>query len=167
MTDLEEKIEELQNKGVRVLGMRVTGASGMAAFALISTLVGGLYAGFLMYQKVEAVAGLDLGEYQQAMDVMDAKVTGIASKVEKSVEYSRDIKNGLRDDILKIERQTDRVEDMVRKSEEKVRLMIDAAEIRFESKRDRLRTSQAADLKDLEGRLQAKLQRALDNPLAK
>ena len=167
MTDLEEKIEELQNKGVRVLGMRVTGASGMAAFALISTLVGGLYAGFLMYQKVEAVAGLDLGEYQQAMDVMDAKVTGIVSKVDKSVEYSRDIKNGLRDDIASIEKQTDRVEDMVRKSEEKVRLMIDAAEVRFESKRDRLRTSQAADLKDLEGRLQAKLQRALDNPLAK
>jgi hypothetical protein len=101
------------------------------------------------------------------MDVMDAKVSGIASKVEESVEYSRDIKNGLRDDILKIERQTDRVEDMVRKSEEKVRVMIDAAEIRFESKRDRLRTSQAADLKDLEGRLQKKLQRALDNPLAK
>jgi hypothetical protein len=170
MTDLEEKIKELealQNKGVRVMGMRVTAASGMAAFALISTLVGGLYAGFLMYQKVEAVAGLDLGEYQQAMDVMDAKVSGIASKVEESVEYSRDIKNGLRDDILKIEKQTDRVEDMVRKSEEKVRVMIDAAEIRFESKRDRLRTSQAADLKDLEGRLQKKLQRALDNPLAK
>jgi hypothetical protein len=73
----------------------------------------------------------------------------------------------LRDDIASIEKQTDRVEDMVRKSEEKVRLMIDAAEVRFESKRDRLRTSQAADLKDLEGRLQAKLQRALDNPLAK
>ena len=145
----------------------MTAASGMAAFALISTLVGGLYAGFLMYQKVEAVAGLDLGEYQQAMDVMDAKVTGIVSKVDKSVEYSRDIKNGLRDDIASIEKQTDRVEDMVRKSEEKVRLMIDAAEVRFESKRDRLRTSQAADLKDLEGRLQAKLQRALDNPLAK
>ena len=87
MTDLEEKIgelEALQNKGVQVLGMRFTPASGMAAFALVSTMVGGLYAGFLMYQKVEAVAGLDLGEYQQAMDVMDAKVTGIASKVEES-----------------------------------------------------------------------------------
>ena len=31
------------------------------------------------------------------MDVMDAKVTGIADKVEESVEYSRDIKNGLKD----------------------------------------------------------------------
>ena len=82
-------------------------------------------------------------------------------------EYSRDIKNGLRDDIASIEKQTDRVEDMVRKSEEKVRLMIDAAEIRFESKREQLRTSQAADLKDLEGRLRTKLQQALDNPLAK
>ena len=56
---------------------------------------------------------------------------------------------------------------MVRKSEEKVRIMIDAAEIRFESKREQLRTSQAADLKDLEGRLSKKMQQALDNPLAK
>ena len=41
-----------------------------------------------MYQKIEEVAGLDLGEYQQAMDVMDAKVSGISEKVEESVEYT-------------------------------------------------------------------------------
>jgi septal ring factor EnvC (AmiA/AmiB activator) len=112
-----------------------------------------------MYQKIEEVAGLDLGAYQQQMDVMDAKV-------QEALDYSRDIKNGLRDDILRIETQTDRVEDMVRETEEKVRVMIDDAELRFETKREQLRMSQSADMKALEDRLNQKLQRALDNPLA-
>ena len=138
----------------------------MAIFAFLSTVVGGLYGGFVMYKKIEEVAGLDLGAYQQAMDVMDAKVTGIAEKVEESVEYSRDIKNGLRSDILSIEKKTDRVEDMVRESEDKVRTMIDNAEVRFEAQRERLRSNQDAEMKDLEDKLLDKLQRALDNTLS-
>jgi hypothetical protein len=138
----------------------------MAILAFLSTIVGALYAGFLMWQKIEAVTGLDLEEYQLQMDVMDAKVTGISEKVEESVEYSRDIKNGLREDILSIEKQTDRVEDMVRKSEDKVRTMIDNAEVRFENQRERVRVSQDSSMKELEDKLMGKLQRALDNPLA-
>jgi hypothetical protein len=169
MADLGEKLEEiegLQDKEFRLLGVKVTPATLAGAFALLSTVVGALYGGFLMYQKVEEVANLDLGAYQQQMEVMDAKVSGMAAKVEEAVEYSRDIKNGLRDDILRIEQQADRVEDMVRDSEDKVRVMIDDAEVRFETQRDRLRMSQDADMKELEGRLTEKIQRALDNPLA-
>jgi hypothetical protein len=146
--------------------MKLSFGSIMAILAFLSTVVGGLYGGFVMYQKIEEVAGLDLGEYQQAMDVMDAKVTGISEKVEESVEYSRDIKNGLREDILSIEKQTDRVEDMVRKSEDKVRTMIDNAEVRFENQRERVRVSQSGAMKELEEKLMDKMQRALDNPLA-
>ena len=169
MADLGEKLEEidgLQDKEFRLLGVKVTPATLAGAFALLSTVVGALYGGFLMYQKVEEVANLDLGAYQQQMEVMDAKVSGMAAKVEEAVEYSRDIKNGLRDDILRIEQQADRVEDMVRDTEDKVRTMIDDAEVRFETQRDRLRMSQDADMKELEGRLTEKIQRALDNPLA-
>ena len=36
-----------------------------------------------MWQKIEAVTGLDLEEYQLQMDVMDAKVSGISEKVEE------------------------------------------------------------------------------------
>jgi len=125
-----------------------------------------LYGGFVLYQKIEEVAGLDLGAYQQQMDVMDAKVSGISEKVEESVEYTRDIKNGLKDDLLRVEQQTDRIEDTVRKSEDKVRTMIDAAEVRFENQRERVRVSQAGSMKDLEDKLMDKLQRALDNPLS-
>ena len=97
---------------------------------------------------------------------MDAKIVGISEKVEESVEYTRDIKNGLKDDILRIEQQTDRIEDMVRETEDKVRSMIDAAEVRFENQRERVRVSQSGSMKELEERLMDKLQRALDNPLA-
>ena len=169
MANLGDKLfelEEAKDKEFRVFGIKVSFVSITALGALLSTLGGGLYAGLLMYQKVEAIANLDLEAYQQQMDVMDAKVTGMAEKVNEALEYSRDIKNGLRDDILQIEKQTDRVEDMVRKTEEKVRTMIDDAEVRFETQRDRLRMSQDGDMKELERKLNEKIQTALDNPLA-
>ena len=44
--------------------------------------------------------------------------------------------------------------------------MIDNAEVRFEAQRERLRSNQDAEMKDLEDKLLDKLQRALDNPLS-
>tara|TARA_B100000497_G_C7464316_1_gene286633 strand:+ start:17 stop:526 length:510 start_codon:yes stop_codon:yes gene_type:complete len=165
-TKIADNIDSLADREFKTGGMKLSFASIMAIFAFLSTVVGGLYGGFVLYQKIEAVAGLDLEEYQLQMNIMDAKVTGISEKVEESVEYSRDIKNGLRADILGIEKQTDRVEDMVRESEDKVRKMIDAAEVRFENQRERVRVSQSGSMKELEDKLMDKLQRALDNPLA-
>jgi len=165
MVDLTN-VESLADREVKAGGIKLTASSVLAILAFLSTVVGGLYGGFTLYQKIEEVAGLDLGAYQQQMDVMDAKVSGISEKVEESVEYTRDIKNGLKDDLLRIEQQTDRVEDMVRDNEDKVRSMIDDAEIRFENQRERVRVSQTSSMKELEDRLNAKLQRALDNPLA-
>ena len=165
MVDLTN-VESLADREVKAGGVKLTASSVLAILAFLSTVVGGLYGGFTLYQKIEEVAGLDLTAYQQQMDVMDAKVSGISEKVEESVEYTRDIKNGLKDDLLRIEQQTDRVEDMVRDNEDKVRKMIDDAEIRFENQRERVRASQSSEMKELEDRLVTKLQRALDNPLA-
>ena len=165
-TKIASDIDGLADHQIKAGGMKLTAGSIMAIFAFLSTIVGGLYGGFVLYQKIEAVAGLDIEAYQQSMDVIDTKVTGIADKVEESVEYSRDIKNGLKDDLLRLEGQVDRIEDMVRKSEDKVRDMIDAAEVRFENQRERVRVSQNGAMKELEETLMDKLQRALDNPLA-
>jgi|TARA_R110000772_G_scaffold83689_3_gene176988 hypothetical protein len=166
LTKVADNIDGLADREIKAGGFKFTFASVFAIFAFIGTIVGGLYGGFVLYQKIEEVAGLDIGEYQQQMEVMDARMLGIAEKVEEGVEYSRAIKNGLTDDILRIEQQTDRIEDMVREMEDKVRAMIDAAEVRFENQRERVRSSQDADMKELENRLMGKLQRALDNPLA-
>jgi serine phosphatase RsbU (regulator of sigma subunit) len=130
-----------------------------AAVGVISGMCGTLYAGFLMYQKVEEIANLDLEAYQKQMEIMDTKVT-------EAVDYSRDIKNGLRDDIIRIEQQVDRIEDIAKGIEDDTQDMIDRAEERFENRREQLRLSQDRDIKELEDRLNQRLQRALDNPLS-
>jgi hypothetical protein len=158
-TKIASDIDGLADRQIKAGGMKLTAGSIMAIFAFLSTIVGGLYGGFVLYQKIEAVAGLDLEEYQTQMELMDANI-------QQTMDYTREIKTGLRDDILSIERQADRIEDMVRKSEDKVRDMIDAAEVRFENQRERVRVSQSGAMKELEETLMDKLQRALDNPLA-
>jgi len=158
-TKIANNIDGLADREFKTGGMKLSFGSIMAILAFLSTVVGGLYGGFVMYQKIEEVAGLDLNEYQTQMDLMDANI-------QQTMDYTREIKGGLRDDILSIERQADRIEDMVRKSEDKVRDMIDAAEVRFENQRERVRVSQSGDMKELEEKLMDKLQRALDNPLA-
>ena len=165
-TRIADNIDGLADREFKTGGMKLSFGSIMAILAFLSTVVGFLYGGFVLYQRIEELAGLDIQEYQLQMDVMDAKVTGISEKVEESVEYSRDIKNGLKDDLLRLESQVDRIEDMVRESEEKVRTMIDNAEVRFENQRERVRVSQDSSMKELEDKLMGKLQRALDNPLA-
>ena len=165
-TKIADNIDGLGDREFKTGGMKISFGSIMAILAFLSTVVGFLYGGFVLYQRIEELAGLDIQEYQLQMDVMDAKVTGISEKVEESVEYSRDIKNGLKDDLLRLESQVDRIEDMVRESEEKVRTMIDNAEVRFENQRERVRVSQTGSMKELEDKLMGKLQRALDNPLA-
>ena len=188
LTKVADDIDGLADREIKAGGFKFTFASVAAIFAFVSTVVGGLYGGFVLYQKIEEVAGLDLGAYQQQMEVMDAKVSGMAEKVEEAVEYSRDIKNGLKDDLLRIEQQVDRIDNTVRAIEDRVdasirsnetevrrlidenmadiRVMIDAADVRSENQRERIRSSQDADMKELEDRLTNKLQRALDNPLA-
>jgi hypothetical protein len=166
-----EKLEDLQEEEFALFGITMTPAAIAAAVALISTIVGGLYGGFVIYQKIESVAGLDLGEYEQKMEVMDAKV-------EEALKYAKDIKDGMRSDILRVEAAAERAnskveavavrtEAKVDRLEEKVKRVVDDADARFEARREQLRSSQKADMKELEDRMNAKVQRALDNPLAK
>ena len=138
---------------------RMSWGARIAALGVIGSLLGTMYGGFLIWQKVEALASLDL-------DAVQGDIEQIQIDLQKNNDYTRDIKNGLRDDIMRIEKVADRVEDDVNGLEDKVRKLIDDAEIRFETKREQLMMSQKADIKDLEDRLNKKVQLALDNPLA-
>ena len=137
-----ENIENLKSKEFRVLGIKVSFLSVSALLALIGSVLGALYGGFLMYQKVEEVAGLDIGAFEQRMEIIE-------TKLDEAIDYTRDIKSDLRDDIMKIEQQGDRNEDTVKDTEDKLndRMrqlekdifdMIEIAEGRFETKRDAL-----------------------------
>jgi|TARA_B110000858_G_scaffold39080_1_gene44296 F0F1-type ATP synthase membrane subunit b/b' len=144
-------------------GMTFKGGKAVVLLTALSTLGGAAWAGFQFYDDYmdmkEVIANIDTG-------AIEARNDQIELKLDEAIEYTRDIKSGLRDDIISIEKQADRVEDQVRDSEEKVRVMIDKANDRFETKRDSLKSDTDRDMKELEDRLTKKLQRALDNPLA-
>jgi len=190
LENIEEGIENLKNKEFRLLGIKMTPMTVSALVAGIASIIGSLYGGFLMYQKVEqAIAFVEQQEeYEQKIAGFEEQMTLMKSEVDQTIEYARDIKGGLRDDILAIEKQVDRMEDKLREQEADNREIIQNAEERFENKRDALqndydekanRLSESSssrmtdlenkmerDMKDLEDRINKRLQRALDNPLA-
>jgi len=190
LENLEEGIENFKQKEFRILGIKVTFMSISALVAVLGSVLGALYGGFLMYQKVEqAIEFVDQQqEYEEKIGGFEQRMQIIETKLEEAVDYTRDIKGDLRDDILSIEKTVDRVEDKVRETEAEVRLIINNAEERFENKRDalqndydekanRLQESSTSrmddleakverDLKALDDKLSKKLQRSLDNPLA-
>jgi len=179
LDNMEEGIENLKNKEFRVFGIKVTFMTVSALVAVVGSVIGALYGGFLMYQKVEqAIEFVEqqeeyeakIAEFSQRMEVME-------SQLNETLDYARDIKNDLRDDLVRMEKIIDQVEDDVKDVEGDVRETIQNAEERFENKRDslqndydqakdRLTTNTERELKDLEDRLNKRLQRALDNPLA-
>jgi hypothetical protein len=148
---------------VEFAGMNFKGGKMFVLLTALSSLGGASWAGFEFYKDY-----MDMREVVQNIDTsaIEARNDVIETQLQEAIEYTRDIKAGLRDDILRIEKVSDRTEDNVRELEDKVRQMIDDAEIRFETKREQLRMSQKADLKELEDRLNKKVQLALDNPLA-
>lgn len=162
-------------------GMTFKGGKMMVLITALSTLGGGLWAGFEFYKDYmdmkEIVQNIDTTEIQNQNNLLLQRMDEQMVRIEEAIEYTRDIKTGLRDDILGIEKQVDRVEDNLGEIENDVRKMIANAEERFENKRDalqndydqakeRLQVQTGQELKDLEDRLNRKLQRALDNPLA-
>lgn len=155
---------------VEFAGMTFKGGKIFVILTALSTLGGGLWGGFEFYKDYmdmkEIVQNIDVDAIQAENDKVILKLDESMVRVEEAIEYTRDIKSGLRDDIMGIEKQSDRVEDMVRGSEENVREMIDKAEERFEAKRDALRKETDREIEEIEERMNKKIQSFLDNPLA-
>ena len=159
---------------VEVAGIKFKGGKVFLLLTALSTLGGDAWATFEFYKDY-----MDMKEIVQNIDTTEInnQQEQIIIKLDEAIAYTRDIKSGLRDDILSIEKQVDRVEDKLREQEAEVRDIVANAEERFENKRDALqndydqkaqslRDTTDQKIKDVEDRLNKKLQRALDNPLA-
>ena len=151
-------------------GMTFKGGKMAVVLTALSTLGGASWAGFEFYKDY-----MDMREIVQNIDVsaIDARNDVIETKLDEAIDYTRDIKNSLKDDITRIERVSDnassRVKDiqediderlrevssLTRETEKDVRDTMRDLEDRIDGKMDKLET----DLED-------KLQKALDNPLA-
>ena len=155
---------------IEFAGMKFQGGRIAILITSLSTLGGASWAGFEFYKDY-----MDMGEIVQNIDVdtIEARNLVIETKLDEAIEYTRDIKSGLRGDILSIEKQADRAEDKVRALEVDVRDSIDNAEERFEVRRDKLKDDYdealaelRKEIEELEKELDDKLQKALDNPLS-
>ena len=159
---------------MEIAGVKFKGGKMFLVLTALSTLGGGAWATFEFYKD-----HMDMKEIVQNIDTTEInnQQEQIIIKLDEAIAYTRDIKSGLRDDILSIEKQVDRVEDKLREQEAEVRDIVANAEERFENKRDALqndydqkaqslRDTTDQKIKDVEDRLNKKLQRALDNPLA-
>jgi septal ring factor EnvC (AmiA/AmiB activator) len=143
MADLGDKLDEiegLKDKQFKIFGLRMTLTTLGMAIAGIGSVLGALYGGFTMWQKVEEIASLDLGAYAAQMEQTSNKIETQERLLESIEQNLRDAKQ-LTYDIEK------RVNDKI---------------VRFEDKMDKFE----AKVEDTKAELEDKLQKALDNPLS-
>ena len=154
MDDLENRIkqiEDLPNQQIKVKGFKFSGASIMALFALLSTIIGSMYGGFLLYQKVEALASLDLGDISSQMKKTSADVMRIE-------EHANTIKLELKKDMTDLRNSQWNLESKVDGKLQSV----DTKLTNYDTKLDRFEIKVEKVKADMEKRIQE----SLDNPLA-
>ena len=151
-------------------GMTFKGGKMMILLTALSTLGGATWAAFEFYKDY-----MDMKEIVQNIDVgeIEARNAVIETQLEEAIDYTRDIKSGLKDDIIRIERVTERtsnrmktvqddidnrlreVSDISRETEKDVRDSLREVEDRMDTKMEKLDT----ELRDT-------LQEMLNNPLS-
>jgi outer membrane murein-binding lipoprotein Lpp len=140
------------NTVISIGGYEFTPAKLMVAFTLVSSTLGGLYGCFEVYKdyqgmkkRIAEYVAPDLSELNKKMELTQ-------QNSEKSVQYTQDIKNDLKADIRRLESTVEQVERSQKQSAREVNQ--DVNDIRKE-------------LRSLDQAVDKKIQRALDNPLAK
>ena len=155
---------------VEFAGVSFKGGKIVVLLTALSTLGGGLWAGFEFYADYmgmkEIIQNIDT-------DAIAARNAVIETKLDEAIDYTRDIKSSLRDDIIRVERVAEdasnrvkvvqddidtrmrELSDLSRESEKDVRNTMRETEDRIDTKMEKL----DKDLRDT-------LQKALDNPLS-
>jgi uncharacterized protein YoxC len=160
----EEAMKKYASKDtvISIGGYEFTPAKLMVAFTLVSSTLGGLYGAFEVYKDYQSMkkriaeyVAPDLSELQAKMDI-------VVEKSEKSVQYTQDIKNDLKQDIRRLEGIVDNVERSAKQSARETDLSV--REVQQELRRNSKETDQA--IKQVQREVDTKIQKAMDNPLA-
>jgi DNA anti-recombination protein RmuC len=152
--DVNKKVDELEAAAKKYMskdtvisigGYEFTPAKLMVAATIISSTLGGLYGAFEVYKdyqgmkkKIAEYVAPDLSELNKKMELTQ-------QNSEKSVQYTQDIKNDLKQDIRRLEKIVEQVER-------------DGKQLNREVDQD---------LRQMRKEVDAKIQKAMDNPLAK
>lgn len=148
---------------ISIGGYEFTPAKLMVAFTLVSSILGGLYGTFEVYKDYQSMkkriaeyVAPDLSELQSKMDI-------VVEKSEKSVQYTQDIKNDLKQDIRRLEGVVESVERNSKQTARESELAV--RDVQQELRRNNKEMDQS--IKQVQREVDTKIQRALDNPLAK
>ena len=152
--DLNKKVDEFESNVkkfaskdtvISIGGYEFTPAKLMVAFTIVSSILGGLYGAFEVYKsyqdmktKIEKYVAPDLSEF-------DKRLAVIEENSQKTTDYTRDIKNDLKNDIRRLEKVVEQVER-------------DGKQLSRETEQD---------VRQIRKEIDSKIQKALDNPLAK
>jgi uncharacterized phage infection (PIP) family protein YhgE len=99
-------------------GLKFSGGKMFALLTALSTLGGAAWGGFEIYKDY-----MDMKEIIQNIDTdaIAARNDVIETKLDEAIDYTRDIKSGLKDDIFKLEENIERMEDKVDDAENRMK----------------------------------------------
>jgi uncharacterized protein YoxC len=168
---VDEKVDQLEAAAkkyaskdtvVSIGGYEFTPAKLMVAFTIVSSTLGGLYGAFEVYKdyqsmkkRINEYVAPDLSELNKKMEIT-------MQNSEKSVQYTQDIKNDLKQDIRRLENVVDGVERSAKQSQRETDQSV--RDVQQELRRNGKETDQA--IKQVQRDVDSKIQKALDNPLA-
>lgn len=153
-TDLGDKVSEIEglvDKPLKLGSLRFTYTQLVGAFALLSTIIGSLYGGFLMYQKVEGIANLDL-------DAIAGQMAKTSADVLRVETVAKEIKVELKEDLSRLRDSQYNLENRLDKKLQSVDVRI----TNMDNKLDKF----DIQLDETEEKLMKRVQQSLDNPLA-
>ena len=180
---------DVEYKGVHVTGIK--GSYLLVLFPLFASIVGGLWGGFelwsryqAMEQKINEYVAPDLSDFDKRIDIMRGEVIALKELVHDAQETARDIRTDIKGEVNKQHDQIAAVDKRSRSESQETRTIIRNAEKNFgelemgmlstirdlisdTSKRwdDKL-TKVDTQIENLEKKIDKKITKALENPLA-
>ena len=166
---------EVEYKGIKIGGSKLR-----LIIPLLATIGGSLWGGFQLFaryqameKKINSYTSPDLSGFDKKLAVLLKQMVLVKESVSAATDYTRDIKNDLKQDIMRLEKQVDAserrskdtfrlVRESVDKNDSKVRKMITDSSTRFDTQRAALRD----EMRELGKRVDGKIKKALENPLA-
>jgi hypothetical protein len=192
--NVNKKIDELEaakkkyasaDTVISIGGYEFTPAKLMVAVTIVSSVLGGLYGCFEVYKdymgmkkRIAEYVAPDLSELNKKMEIT-------MQNSEKSVQYTQDIKNDLKQDIRRLEgvvesveretksalRDTDKSVQDARKDVRETKAEVDKITRQLEkettTQNKELQRQMEGEVKTLRREVDDKIKKALDNPLAK
>tara|TARA_E500000305_G_C3920536_1_gene187884 strand:+ start:110 stop:649 length:540 start_codon:yes stop_codon:yes gene_type:complete len=173
---------EVEYKGIKIGGSKL-----LLVFPLLGTIGGGLWAGFEFYKdymdmrsKIEKYTAPDLSGFDKKLAVLRQDMNNlkeleviIKQSASDARDYARDIKNDLKDEIIRTEKLVEAVDRRTKTIQDDVRNAIDKENDRNNTLRDRINSrmdslddSLSSKMKALQEETNAKIRKALDNPLS-